>query len=1444
MPETTPRPKVAAARRRGVSASPRRPEALTVVGIGASAGGLDAFRALVKGLVSTPSMAFILIQHLDPNHDSLLVELLAGCTAMPVREAADGRRLEGGCVYVIPPGCYLAVDGGLLRLTEPDAPRGARLPFDFLLNSLARNFGPRAVAVVLSGTGGDGTLGARAVKAAGGLVIVQDPEEAAFDGMPRSAMATGVVDRVLPAAKIAEALADHRPSAVFAVVAGQDDQPHGRFQAIIAHIRANTPHNFQLYKPGTLARRIERRMAMAGLKATDGAIYLDRLRADPAELDSLTKDLLIHVTSFFRDPKVFEVLASAIIPGILAAHDSDQPVRVWVAGCSTGEEAYSIAMLFQEAIAAAGGGHKLQIFASDVDPDAVATARDGLFPDSIAVEVSPERLARFFTPEKTGFRASAELRGAVVFTVQDVLKDPPFSRMDMVSCRNLLIYLSPEAQAQVIALFQFALIEGGVLLLGKSETAGPLDGRFEPIAKPERLYRRRGQSRAGDFGFLFGGEDPTAPRLRSSKPLPPLQQAALADLCRRMLLANYTPAAVLVTPKHECLYLLGATERFLRVPSGHPTHDILAMAPAGIRSKLSTVIRKAVLSQGRVSVEDCRIESLGRGLRFRIDAQPAQLGGETLVLVCFIEQPMALMRDRSAPPPKTDPRIGELEHELEAAKTELRGAILDLELSGEEQRAISEEALSANEEFQSTNEELLTSKEELQSLNEELSALNTQLQETLERQRTTADDLQNVLYSTDLATVFLDRDLKIRFFTPATKALFNVIPGDVGRPLSDLNSLAADTTLTRDAQDVLSGLAPIEQEVETLDGIWFVRRVLPYRAHDGRVEGVVITFTDVTARKTIAKALEAAKLQAEQANVAKSRFLAVASHDLRQPMQALALLQGLLARIVEGPRAHGLVARLDETLGAMSGMLNTLLDINQIESGTLRVERSAFPINDLLVRLKDELTYPAQARGLELRVVPCGLTVDSDPRLLDQMVRNLLSNALKYTASGRVLLGCRRRGGTVSIEVWDTGVGIAEDQLGPIFEEYHQVDNPARERSRGLGLGLSIVQRLGDLLGHSVRVRSRPGRGSMFSIEVPRPDSRPPTRLPETLHQEAPHRRLGSVLLIEDDPDIRDLLGQLLAGEGHRVTTAHDGAAALAVLTRDHLRPDIIVADFNLPGLTGLETAAKVRSALGVSAPVIILTGDISAETLRAIQQAGYAYLGKPVKAADLDRMMAELLPAPRAVAPRADAPVTGQLVAGPVVWVVDDDETVREAISLVIADAGMAVEGYADAESFLAAHDAGRQGCLLIDAYLPGMDGLELLKTLGQAGRRPPAIMITGHSDVAIAVEAMKRGACDFIEKPIGRPELLAAVARALEQARDDSRTAGWRTAAQVQIASLTDRQRQVLEGILKGLANKAIAFELGISQRTVENHRAAIMKRTGATSVPALARLALAAG
>jgi two-component system CheB/CheR fusion protein len=529
----------------------------------------------------------------------------------------------------------------------------------------------------------------------------------------------------------------------------------------------------------------------------------------------------------------------------------------------------------------------------------------------------------------------------------------------------------------------------------------------------------------------------------------------------------------------------------------------------------------------------------------------------------------------------------------------------------------------------------------------------------------------------------------------------------------------------------------------------------------------------------------------------------------------------------------------------MSSMLDTLLDINQLEAGTVRREMVDFPINSVLEHLRTQFSFHAAAHGLGWRVVPSSRSVHSDPRLLEQMIRNLLSNAVKYTNKGKILLGCRRRGDQLRIEVWDTGIGIPEEQLQAIFEEFHQLDTSARERSKGLGLGLAIVERLADLLGHTVDVRSHPGKGSVFAVEVTLGRDAPPWRprpdrsdVKESVHQS------GAILVVEDDPAVREMLALLLQGEGHHTTTAEDGRKALELAAQGATRPDLVIADYNLPkGLNGLETVAGLRETLGHEIPAVILTGDISTDALREIAQGGHLHLNKPVRAKELTDLIQRCLAESRLSAQASTRQPAGTAGDGPTMFVVDDDSAVRKAIRDLLQQDGRTVEIYASSEAFLEAYRPGREGCLLIDAQMPGMGGLELLRRLKSEGNRLPAIMITGQGDVPMAVEAMKAGAADFIEKPIGRGELFAGIERALEHSRDSAKLSVRREVAATRLAGLTVRQRQIMELVLAGHPSKNIAADLGISQRTVENHRAAVMKKTGSHSLSALIRLALSA-
>ena len=1230
----TARSKTASGKRAGALAAGKSAEsgAFPIVAIGASAGGLEVFRGFLDAQSPKSGMAFVMIQHLDPTHPSLMVELLSSHTSMTVVQATDGARLEPDHVYLIPPGVSLAIRDGLLRLSKPMERHGARLPFDFLLGSLADARGERAICVVLSGSGGDGSVGLLAIKEKGGLVIAQDPEEAEFDGMPRSAIATGAVDFVASVADIPDLIFRELHPAASGVVNATKSlkDASDEFAQIIALVQDKTSHDFSVYKKATLERRLEHRMN--AVRIENRQLYLKLLREKPGEAELLRKDLLIGVTQFFRGKTAFELLSNEIIPELVNHQKDERPIRVWCPGSSTGEEPYSMAMLFLEAFEELKRPARLQIFASDINGDAVAFARDGLYPDTIEADVSPDRLARFFTRDEHRYQVAGELRDCVVFTVHDILADAPFSNIDLVCCRNLLIYLQPEAQHKILSFFHFALRDGGVLFLGASEAVGSGE-HFEPVSKKHRIYRHVGRSRPGEVAFPAGARaGDRLPLPHAAKPI--FGQASDFDyLSWRALIDTFALCSVLIDARQECLHISGTADKYLKVPSGVSSNDLLAMVREGLRPKLRAAIERANRDRARTIVTDAYLHRDHDSSPVCIAVEPVKMHDEELLLVSFLDGSVAGAQTSRlpVPTPAGGPQVADLERRLEDVTRELEIAIHDLDSAKEEQKRISEQAMSLNEEAQSTNEELVTSKEELQSVNEELTALNSQLHETLERQRNTSNDLQNILESSGIATIFLDEELKIRFFTPAAMSLFRVISTDIGRPLADFTSLANDGDLIRDAVIVLNEQKIIEREVSTQNGVWYSRLILPYRTHDGLVEGVVITFTNITEKKHAAEALDAAKQVADQANVAKSRFLAAASHDLRQPLQTIRLLQGLLAEKSNGPDAQTLLKRLDATVGVMSGMLNTLLDINQLEAGVIHADIESFALADLFEHLNADFGYHMRAQGLDWRVVSSACIVRSDPRLLEQILRNLLSNAAKFTTSGKVLLGCRRRGETMRIEVWDTGPGIPEEDRLAIFEEFHQINNPARERSRGLGLGLAIVQRLSNLLGHPIDLNSRPGHGSMFSIRVP---------MEASAHASSSYPRGGStvehakgsasILVVEDDPTIRELLEMLLRAGGHRPLGAADGVVAIASTEI----PDIIVADFNLPnGPNGVDVVAKLREKFQRAIPAIVLTGDISTQTLRAIAALGCTHLDKPVESAELMRAVTNLLAATAPIA-------------------------------------------------------------------------------------------------------------------------------------------------------------------------------------------------------------------
>jgi two-component system CheB/CheR fusion protein len=677
----------------------------------------------------------------------------------------------------------------------------------------------------------------------------------------------------------------------------------------------------------------------------------------------------------------------------------------------------------------------------------------------------------------------------------------------------------------------------------------------------------------------------------------------------------------------------------------------------------------------------------------------------------------------------------------------------------------------------------------------------------------------------------------------------------VGQPLATIGDHRLDVPSLQGFLDLIraegAAIEDYEMEIELPP---LGRRVVVLNARQIRggrpAKGeILLTIEDVTERKRAEAALMAAMWQAERANLGKSRLLSAVSHDLRQPLQALNLMRGILAKRIKDKEGLKLVTQLNKTSDAMLGMLNSLLNANQLETGIVRPERIKFPINDLLEQLRVEFAYHAQAQGLDWRVVPCRLSVWSDPRLLQQMIRNLLSNAVKYTDRGKVLLGCRRRrGDKLRIEIWDTGPGIPEEQFHAIFTEYHKLDNSVRERSPdiGLGLGLPIVRRLANLLGHSVDVHSRPGKGSVFAIEVPLGGEQADA-LPQRCQMGRPQGadRHATILVVEDDASVREMLDLLFTGEGYRTATAADGDEALR-LAQGTISPDIVVADYSLPGgMTGPQVIGRLREAVGREIPAVVLTGSISSETMREITRYGCVQRNKPVRAEELVHLVQSLLAEPQQPIVKEGSPSQAEsksAVPQPTIFVVDDESPIREAMRALLQDEGRPVEVYSSGEEFLAAYRPGREGCLVVDARMPRMGGLELLERLKAEGGGPPTIMITGHADIRLAVRAMKAGAVAFLEKPVQYDELLLNIERALELTRNSAAISALRESVARRIAGLTARERQVVELVVEGNPNKQIAYVLGISQRTVETHRATAMKKIGARSLSELIHLTIA--
>jgi len=841
-----------------------------IVGIGASAGGLEALEQFFRAVPVLSGMAFVIIQHLDPTRKGIMPEILQRATSMKVAQARDRMVVRADRVYVIPPNKNMSILHGRLHLLEPTAPRGLRLPIDFFLCSLAQDRAERSIGVILSGMGSDGTLGLRAIKEKAGLVLVQDPASAKFSGMPNSAIDAGLADIVAAAGDLPGRILAYRQRAPLFIrqASAPDAKTQGVLEKIILLLRAHTGQDFSLYKRNTIFRRVERRMGIHRIGRMAG--YLKYLQENTQELDLLFKELLIGVTEFFRDPAAWEEMRKKAIPALLAARAPAQALRAWVPGCSTGEEAYSLAIVFREAVDALEprAPFSIQIFATDLDRDAIERARQGFYPKSECAEITPERLARFFVAEDRGYRVRKEIRESVIFAPQNLIMDPPFTKLDILSCRNVLIYLLPEVQRKLMPLFHYSLRPGGLLFLGSAESVGASHELFTVVNAKRRIYRRVESGLRSvplEFPSSFSAGLSAGPAVPEASHAPATLQSA-AD---QVILRRYAPPAVLVDERGDILYISGRTGRYLEPAAGKANWNLFAMIKESLHFEVVSAFQKVVRKKEEICLRGLRVgagadETLVDVTLHRLDETEALPG---LVMILFAETgpaPAPRLASKAPAAHSRHARVRELEKELQRVREEARRTHEEMQAAQEEFRSANEELQSTNEELQSTNEELTTSKEEMQSLNEELQTVNAELQSKVDENTRTSNDLQNLLNSTDIAVLFLDGDLNVRRFTSQAAKIIKLMPRDVGRPVTDLVSALNYTTLASDAAKVLRTLSPFEHTVVSIDGRSFIVRVMPYRTLDDRIDGVVITFTDVT----VAKTLEA-ELRRQQARLVK-----------------------------------------------------------------------------------------------------------------------------------------------------------------------------------------------------------------------------------------------------------------------------------------------------------------------------------------------------------------------------------------------------------------------------------------------------------------------------------------------------------------------------------------------------------------------------------------------
>ncbi|HJL20369.1 MAG TPA: chemotaxis protein CheB [Sandaracinaceae bacterium LLY-WYZ-13_1] len=1301
-----------------------------VVGLGASAGGLQALREVLDGIPDDLDAALVVVQHLSPDFETRMDELLANHTAMPIRRVENEMRLEPGTVYLMPPKAEMIVAGGQLLLSEREPEPGVWLPIDAFFRSLAEESGPRGIGIVLSGTGSDGSRGLQAISEAGGLVVVQDPGTARFDGMPRSAIDTGVTDLVLPPDKVGEAVARYAERASRDELPFLGDEPEDGLEGVFEVLQKETGVDFGSYKANTISRRLDRRLLMTGTSDVDQ--YLELLRRSPAEREALYRDLLIGVTSFFRDREAFEILERDVLPELVRRLDDGQPMRMWVAACATGEEAYSLAIAASEVFRRQGRTPRLRIFATDVHRGSLEVASAGVYGEDALGELDPELRERYFHRDGGQYRVRDELRNQIVFAYHNVLRDAPFTRLDLVTCRNLLIYLTPQAQRKALALFHFGLKTRGALFLGPSESPGALAEEFGPIHRRWKMYRKRREMKLPpELRNLSPVRRPARTHRKSG-------QESVLDRARDTLLERFAPAALVVGPDHTVLHTSGGANQYLSHREGTPSLQLLDMVKGELKYALAGALKRARDDEARNVIRYDGVPALTGEGPVHLTVTVSRIGGADEPFLVTLER-----RDRPDAPLPDDPdapldelareRIESLEMELRYAKENLQATIEEMEASNEELQATNEELIASNEELHSANEEL-------QSVNEELYTVNAEHQQKISELQQMTNDMEHLFEATDVHTVFLDSELRIRKFTPKMAETFHLIESDRGRSIDSFAHRLEHPRLTRDLREVLAEGVRIEREVADLDRRSYLMRVLPYQPQD-EVEGVVFTLIDISGVKRTEQQLEerenqlaailehspvpiyardpdgryfmAGKVAREMLSIdddgygersleqtdrrvledgetleyeetfaqdgeehtylsvkfpvrghddaidgvagisteiterkraeqrqreavrKRDRFLAMLSHELRNPLAAISNAAHLLEE--DGERDRKKTASvLRRQTQHIRDLLEDLLDVSRITLDRLEMRKKPVVLPLVIRRTVEAVQGSARSQGVRLELpeeVP-EVTLVADPSRLQQMLTNVLMNAVKFTERGKeVRLDLEANESAVTFRVTDEGVGLAPEEAEQIFDLFYQQEQDLDRNYGGLGVGLSLAQTIAYGHGGSITARSE-GRGHGATVEIrlplPTADELAAAEAEVARSSQAPGPpRDGEplrVVVVEDQQDNRDLLEMLVATRGHTPVGAVDGEEAVRTIREEH--PDLALVDIGLPGIDGYEVARRVRAeedGARQATFLVALTGYGRPEDRDRAHASGFdAHVVKPMSKQELERLLGE----------------------------------------------------------------------------------------------------------------------------------------------------------------------------------------------------------------------------